>query len=331
MMSTRLPRALPFLDHRHSTMLADMGMAPWWAPRALLPWPTPAHDNAPLADPAAVERLPQVATTPPPAPSPARELGMQAVAAPAHHPAEAPVLQRKARLTPVAMAAQAGATGTTAQTAAADTTVGTLDWEALHATIHACQRCALARSRTRAVPGVGDRLADWLIVGEAPGEDEDRQGEPFVGRAGQLLDRMLAALDLQRGQRVYIANVLKCRPPRNRNPEPEEIARCTPYLLRQIALLRPRLILAMGRFAAQTLLAEGGCMPPEVLLRAPLGRLRGQVYRGRFTTDDAVLEVPIVVTYHPAYLLRNPADKGKAWVDLCLALETVAPSVRRDG
>jgi len=329
-MSSRLPRALPFLDHRHSTMLADMGVAPWWAPRALLPWPTPARDDTPLADPAAVMRLPHVATTPQPAPSPARTLGTQAIVTPADHTANAPSLASKARPDPIAAAAPAGHGGADAGALPADT-MGTLDWEALHAAIHACQRCALARCRTRAVPGVGDRQADWLIIGEAPGEEEDRQGEPFVGRAGQLLDRMLAALDLQRGQRVYIANVLKCRPPRNRNPEPEEIAHCTPYLLRQIALLRPRLILAMGRFAAQTLLAEGGCMPPEALLRVPLGRLRGQVYRGRYTTDDAVLEVPIVVTYHPAYLLRNPADKGKAWVDLCLAAETEAPSVRQDG
>jgi DNA polymerase len=197
-------------------------------------------------------------------------------------------------------------------------TIATLAWDALEAAIHGCQRCALGQCRQRAVPGVGDRQPDWLIVGEAPGEEEDRQGEPFVGRAGQLLDRMLAAMGLRRGEGVYIANVIKCRPPRNRNPEPEEIARCTPYLLRQIALLRPRLVLAMGRFAAHTLLAEGGCDNPEALLRTPLGRLRGRVHHARL--GDQTL--PVIVTYHPAYLLRSPAEKAKAWADLCLALET---------
>jgi DNA polymerase len=157
--------------------------------------------------------------------------------------------------------------------------------------------------------GVGHPQAHWMVVGEAPGEQEDQQGEPFVGAAGQLLDRMLAALHLTRSQdgdeppaqRVYIANTLKCRPPRNRNPAPLELAQCEPFLLRQIELLRPRLVLAMGRFAVQALLRS----------EEPIGKLRGRVHRYH--------GVPLVVTYHPAYLLRTPADKAKAWDDLCLA------------
>jgi DNA polymerase len=163
----------------------------------------------------------------------------------------------------------------------------------------------------RNTPADRVRQARWLIVGEAPGEQEDRQGEPFVGAAGQLLDAMLRALSLSRsdddgrpaGQRVYIANTLKCRPPGNRNPTPEEMARCEPFLLRQIALLQPRIILAMGRFAVQSLLRSS----------EPIGKLRGRVheYQG----------VPLVVTYHPAYLLRNLPDKARAWEDLCLAAQ----------
>jgi DNA polymerase len=148
---------------------------------------------------------------------------------------------------------------------------------------------------------VGDRNADWLIIGEAPGADEDRLGEPFVGQAGKLLDAMLAAIGLARGNNVYITNVLKSRPPGNRNPEPDEVAACRPYLLAQIELIRPKLILALGRFAAQSLLDTDEA----------IGRLRGRVHRFR--------DVPLVVTYHPAYLLRNLPDKARAWEDLCLA------------
>jgi uracil-DNA glycosylase family 4 len=294
-MATTLPRALPHLDERQTAMLAEMGIAPWWAPRALLPQPRVAT--------AAAERAPE----PPVLPRPR-------AATPATPPAVPPASPSQ----PAAGQPPAVPSAPVHPHAAAALDIDALDWDALHAAIHACQRCALAGCRQRAVPGVGDRRPDWLIVGEAPGEEEDRQGEPFVGRAGQLLDRMLAAMGLRRGQGVYIANVIKCRPPRNRNPEPDEIARCTPYLLRQIALLQPRLVLAMGRFAAQTLLAEGGCDAPDTLLRTPLGRLRGRVYTARL----AGLALPVVVTYHPAYLLRNPADKAKAWADLCLALDT---------
>jgi uracil-DNA glycosylase len=172
---------------------------------------------------------------------------------------------------------------------------------------------------------MGDRTPDWLVVGEAPGEEEDRQGLPFVGRAGQLLDRMLGAMGLQRGQGVYITNVIKCRPPQNRNPEPEEIAQCMPHLLRQIEWLRPTVVLAMGRFAAHALLGEGGAVPAEVLRQTPLGKLRGQVHQ----VTLAGQRLPLVVTYHPAYLLRSPSEKAKAWDDLCLALDTWA--ARRAG
>lgn len=176
-----------------------------------------------------------------------------------------------------------------------------MEWDALKQAVAACQACRLCEGRTNTVFGVGDLQADWLVVGEAPGENEDLQGEPFVGQAGKLLDNMLAALRLSRRERVYIANVLKCRPPGNRNPEPEEIAQCEPFLRRQVELLRPKIILAVGRFAVQTLLQTN----------EPIGRLRGRVHRYN--------DVPVVVTYHPAYLLRNLPDKAKAWADLCLA------------
>lgn len=191
------------------------------------------------------------------------------------------------------------------------------DLAALDAQVRACERCGLCRQRRQAVPGVGDAAPDWLVVGEAPGEEEDRRGEPFVGRAGQLLDRMLAAMGLQRGQGVYITNVIKCRPPQNRNPEPQEVAQCLPYLRQQIALLRPRSVLAMGRFAAQALLAETGAFDTDALRQMPLGKLRGRVH----PLPGPAGPVPLVVTYHPAYLLRTPADKAKAWADLCLALD----------
>jgi uracil-DNA glycosylase len=221
-----------------------------------------------------------------------------------------------------------------------------LDWVGLRQKVADCRACGLRESRRQTVFGVGSTQAHWMIVGEAPGEQEDLKGEPFVGPAGQLLDRMLAALGLSRAevtdaaevpesanagetaeadqgadrqgqhgqnragaqvlkpeQQVYVANTLKCRPPRNRNPEPEELARCEPYLHRQIDLLRPRVILAMGRFAVQRLLRT----------EEAIGRLRGRVHRYQ--------DIPVIVTYHPAYLLRNPIDKAKAWADLCLAAD----------
>jgi DNA polymerase len=189
----------------------------------------------------------------------------------------------------------------------ADTSgVAAMDWPSLRAAVSDCRACALCESRTQTVFGVGHPQADLMVVGEAPGEQEDLKGEPFVGPAGQLLDAMLLAIGLSRRegppqQQVYIANTLKCRPPRNRNPEPAELAKCEPFLRRQLALVQPKIILAMGRFAVQQLLGSDEAV----------GRLRGRIhtYEG----------VPLVVTYHPAYLLRQPSDKAKAWEDLCLA------------
>jgi len=188
--------------------------------------------------------------------------------------------------------------------------IATLGWAELREAVAACRACALCESRQQTVFGVGHAQAHWMIVGEAPGEQEDREGQPFVGASGQLLDNMLRALGLTREDgppehQVFIANTLKCRPPKNRNPVAAEMAQCAPFLERQIALVRPRVILAMGRFAAQALLASD----------EPLGKLRGQVHRYR--------EVPVVVTYHPAYLLRTLADKARAWDDLCLAATVV--------
>ena len=179
-------------------------------------------------------------------------------------------------------------------------------WIEIKQAVPACTACGLHSTRTQTVFGVGDENADWMLIGEAPGAEEDRLGEPFVGQAGKLLDNMLAAIDLKRGENVYIANVLKCRPPGNRNPEPDEVAKCTPFLKRQIALIQPKLIVAMGRFAAQTLLASD----------ASIASMRGRVYRYG--------GVPLIVTYHPAYLLRNLPDKSKAWQDLLFARKTMA-------
>lgn len=189
--------------------------------------------------------------------------------------------------------------------AAAPNDVAALDWSALQQQVQNCTLCSeLAASRTQTVFGVGDRQAQWLVIGEAPGADEDAQGEPFVGRAGQLLNAMLLAIGLQREQ-VYIANVLKCRPPNNRDPKADEAAHCEPYLQRQIALIQPRLILVVGRIAAQSLLKTD----------TPIGKLRGRVHRYG--------DIPLVVTYHPAYLLRSPGEKRKAWDDLRLAVATM--------
>jgi DNA polymerase len=194
-----------------------------------------------------------------------------------------------------------------------------MDWPALRQAVADCTACKLCRGRRQTVFGVGNLHAHWMVVGEAPGEQEDIQGEPFVGKSGQLLDNMLRALGLGRhdmpppgaqglptdpARQVYIANTLKCRPPGNRNPQPDELAQCEHFLIRQIELVKPRIILAMGRFAVQSLLRS----------EEPIGRLRMRVHRYQ--------GVPLIVTYHPAYLLRNPEDKARAWDDLCLAAET---------
>jgi DNA polymerase len=175
-------------------------------------------------------------------------------------------------------------------------------WDALKAEVKNCTKCPLHATRTQTVFGVGNQNADWLVIGEAPGAEEDRRGEPFVGAAGQLLNAMLKAIGLER-EAVYIANILKSRPPGNRDPKPEEIAACFPFLHRQIKLIRPKLILAVGRIAAQNLLGT----------TTPLGRLRGQVH------TFGELNTPLIVTYHPAYLLRTPSEKRKAWEDLKFA------------
>jgi DNA polymerase len=182
-------------------------------------------------------------------------------------------------------------------------------WSELAATVSSCTRCVLHKSRTQTVFGVGRRDAQLFVIGEAPGADEDREGEPFVGRAGQLLNAMLRAIGLPRSE-VYIANILKCRPPGNRDPQPDESASCTSYLTQQIALVQPRVLLAVGRIAAQWLLQTD----------TPIGRLRGRVqgYGERNT--------PLVVTYHPAYLLRSPLEKAKAWTDLCVVKELLTRS-----
>lgn len=187
--------------------------------------------------------------------------------------------------------------------------VGQADWESLRRQVAGCTLCELHRGRTQTVFGVGRANAELLVIGEAPGADEDRQGEPFVGRAGRLLNAMLAAIGCAR-EDVFIANILKCRPPNNRDPRPEETASCTPYLERQIELIAPRAVLAVGRIAAQHLLQSD----------RPIGRLRGQVL------SFGSASTPIVVTYHPAYLLRSPAAKAKAWQDLCLVRRLIADS-----
>jgi DNA polymerase len=258
------------LDQRQRAMLAEMGIKVW-APRA-----GNAPESVATSSKLAVAESPQpikVAAkpaSPPPAPAPD--------AAPGPRPEG----------------------------------VEAMDWPALEAAIAGCRACGLCAGRTQTVFGVGSRSSRWMVVGEAPGEQEDRQGQPFVGQAGKLLDNMLAAIGLSRQeggtdgaakQGVYIANVLKCRPPGNRNPQPDEVAQCEPYLRRQVALVKPRIIVAMGRFAVQSLLQT----------TEPIGRLRGRVhqYEG----------VPVIVTYHPAYLLRALTEKAKAWQDLCLALK----------
>jgi DNA polymerase len=181
-------------------------------------------------------------------------------------------------------------------------TIMRMEWPELKVRVAGCRDCALHAKRNKTVFGVGDENADWLLVGEGPGADEDAQGEPFVGQAGKLLDNMLAAIGLKRGANVYIANILKCRPPGNRNPEPHEALQCEPYLHRQIELIRPKLIIALGKVAAANLLASD----------ASVASMRGRIHQCR--------GIPLIVTYHPAYLLRNLPDKAKAWADLCFAV-----------
>ena len=214
---------------------------------------------------------------------------------------------RAASLEPAMQAVEAPVTVTRSHVGG----VASMGWPELREAVASCRACKLCEGRKKTVFGVGNERAHWMIVGEAPGEQEDLKGEPFVGKAGQLLDNMLSAVGLTRADadaqhQVFIANTLKCRPPRNRNPEPDELAQCEPFLIRQIELVQPRIILAMGRFAVQSLLKSGDA----------IGRLRGRVHRYQ--------GVPLVVTYHPAYLLRNPQDKARSWEDLCLAANVAA-------
>jgi uracil-DNA glycosylase len=217
--------------------------------------------------------------------------------------------------------------------------IGELGWSELKAMVRDCTACKLRAGCTQTVFGVGDEKADWLFVGEGPGADEDALGEPFVGQAGKLLDNMLMSIKLKRGRNAYIANIVKCRPPNNRTPEADEIATCMPYLQRQIALIKPKIIVALGKTAATSLLGRD----------ATLGSLRGKLhdYRAPATGAEEThgdessrlwplpetasphrvgAATPLIVTYHPAYLLRTPMDKAKAWADLCLAVETMKNS-----
>ena len=292
---------------RQVAMLREMGVQNFWPlqPEAEVPAPAAAPASVPAEAGGLVAAAAAVAQALPERAAPA---GVAGAGASGHQPpARSPAASaRAAGVQP----ATRPAAGEPVQLGARPVGVESMDWATLRETVSGCQACGLCKGRRQTVFGVGNTSARWMLVGEAPGEQEDRQGEPFVGRAGQLLDRMLTAVGLTRSEdeaerQVYIANVIKCRPPGNRNPLPEEVAQCEPYLLRQLGLVQPRLILAMGRFAVQSLLKSS----------EPIGRLRGRVhdYHG----------VPLVVTYHPAYLLRNPADKALAWDDLCLARELI--------
>ncbi len=279
------------LDDRQRAMLAEMGVRVWW-PQS--PATTEAEPVAAVATSASV--VPALAAAS--VSSDARAAGPRAAQPVAPAPVSPAPVARPALATPVpAVPMKPLAEG-----------VDRMDWAALQETAAACQACDLCAQRKKSVFGVGDPQAPWMVIGEAPGEEEDQAGEPFMGQSGQLLDNMLKAVGLSRKAQgeggVYIANAIKCRPPGNHNPTPQELASCAPYLARQVALVQPKIILLMGRFAVQSVLQT----------TEPIGKLRGQVH--------SHLGVPVVVTYHPAYLLRNSADKAKAWADLVLALKT---------
>lgn len=295
---------------RQRAMLREMGLTVWSPPPVATP--AAAHAVAPLVAPDAdTEAAAGTATVRASASSGPSPAAATPTATPTATPAASPPPVAAPRPSPARPATPAVATAAAVPDDERSRHIATLDWPALREAVAGCQACGLCATRTQTVFGVGQTRAHWLIVGEAPGEQEDRQGEPFVGPAGQLLDQMLQALSLSRAgdgpqgpeRQVYIANTLKCRPPRNRNPEPAEMLACEPFLMRQIALLQPRIILAMGRFAIQALLRSNDAV----------GKLRGRVHRYQ--------GVPLVVTYHPAYLLRNLADKARAWDDLCLAAD----------
>jgi DNA polymerase len=275
-------------DPYQTLVLEELGLLPLWVRHDLVeapppPLPTTAPTTAPVA--AATGPAPYGLTPPPLAVRDAMVSG--------------PLADRPAA--PASVSNEVEAEAVRRAGAIAD-----MDWQQLQASVAACTACGLCKSRSNTVFGVGNPAADWLVVGEAPGADEDRQGEPFVGQAGKLLDAMLESVERSRQQNVYILNTLKCRPPQNRNPNPEELALCAPYLHRQIALIQPKVIFAVGRFAVQALLGK----------EASIASLRGQRhdYRG----------IPVVVSYHPAYLLRNMPDKIKAWQDLLLTRRILA-------
>ena len=294
------------LDKRQRAMLREMGVRIWQPPPVVA-----APDVSVAIDFIAVHARPERA-----------EAGFDAE--PQRSPAApAPVVRPPQATAVTARAPAAPVPGLQPRPAG----IELMAWPALQTAVAGCRACALCSSRKNTVFGVGPHsgqagdatpAVDWLVVGEAPGENEDLAGEPFVGQAGKLLDNMLLAMRLQRGnddaarpgvaKNIFITNVLKCRPPANRNPDPAEVAQCEPYLKRQVELLQPKIILALGKFAAQSLLQDS---VPEVQ-KIPLGKLRGQVH--------SYLGVPVVVSYHPAYLLRSLGDKAKAWDDLCLAM-----------
>jgi DNA polymerase len=260
-------------DRRHA-FLQEMGLGPVWSQRAAITSSTPIFDEVEQ------ENESQTAIFPATAASPFLEVA----------PADIPV--RFEAITP----------------STAD--IGSMDWDQLKATVAPCTKCGLCKTRTQTVFGVGDQRAKWLFVGEGPGRNEDAQGLPFVGPAGKLLDNMLIAMGMKRGENTYIANIVKCRPidanKRDRAPEPDEANACMPYLQRQIELIDPTVIVALGKTAALSLLQ----LDPAT----PVGKLRGTVHR--------YADRPLVVTYHPAYLLRTLVDKRKVWADLCLAMQT---------
>lgn len=276
-------------------VLREMGLAPIWRLRSV------DADDAGTAVDEAVE--PVRAQDVVPAQALRRPLEASSPQVPRGRPASG---RERPLAVPVAAPVAARSPQPVKTDPAREARIASLDWEALEAEMRACTACRLCEQRKQAVPGVGDRQADWLLVGEGPGAEEDERGEPFVGAAGRLLDAMLAAIGLERGKGVYIANAVKCRPPHNRTPQADEIAACHPYLARQIALIRPRLIVALGRPAALAVLGS----------ELSIGAARGRVFE--------TAGIPVVVTYHPAYLLRNPLEKAKAWEDLCFARRSMA-------
>ncbi|MEN3069572.1 uracil-DNA glycosylase [Uliginosibacterium sediminicola] len=282
-----------------------MGIKPLWRLRQAAPQPSLPEVAVALGS--TPESTPESAPEPAPEPAPAPRVAEQAMAQLADYPADelindlAREASRELLIEQIIDVPDDALNALPSERRRIPT-----DWDGLAAEVAGCSACGLCKARKQAVFGVGDRQADWMFVGEGPGAEEDERGEPFVGQAGKLLDAMLQAIGLKRDKDVYIANAVKCRPPGNRTPEAEEIAACRPYLVQQIELVKPRVLIALGRPAAQTLLGS------ETSIAAARGKLHH--YAG----------IPLVVTYHPAYLLRNLPDKAKAWEDLCFAMDVMA-------